>query len=141
MLDRPSAMAHKSSKKFIQIPNFFKSSSAWILIAGSTPTNNLGFMLRVNESGATVGNTYPSFAAFLNLLVPVAFVFAGIILLFLLIGGGFAIISSGGNAKSVESGKNQIMGAIIGFVIIFASFWIIQIIQAITGVRIIDSGL
>lgn len=134
-------MELQSLRKHLHIPIFFKTPSAWVLISASGPSNNLGFMLRVNEDGATIGNTYPTFSTFLNLLVPVAFVIAGIILLFLLIGGGFAIISSGGNAKSVESGKNQIMGAIIGFLVIFASFWIIQIIQAITGVRIIDSGL
>lgn len=92
-------------------------------------------------TGTTVGGTYSTFASFLNLFIPLAFIISGLILFFLLIGGGFSIIASGGNAKSVESGKNQITGAIIGFVIIFAAYWIIQIIQTITGVQIFNSGL
>ncbi len=89
----------------------------------------------------TVGDIYPNFASFLNLFIPLAFIGSGLILLFLLIGGGFSIIASGGNAKTVEQGKNQIAGAVIGFLLIFAAYWIIQIIQTITGVQIFNSGL
>ena len=90
----------------------------------------------------TLGNAYGSVSYFLNLLLPLVFVIAGIILFFLLIGGGFAIIASGGNAKSVEQGKGQITGAIIGFLVIFAAYWIIQLVTIITGVPILTgSGL
>jgi uncharacterized membrane protein (Fun14 family) len=51
------------------------------------------------------------------------------------------IISSGGNAKNVESGRNQLTGAIIGFLVIFAAYWIIQIIEKLTGVPILNSTL
>lgn len=103
---------------------------------------NLGPALKINDTNATsIATKYASVSAFLNLLVPLAFVIAGVILLFLLIGGGFSIVASGGNAKSVESGKNQIMSAIIGFVIIFAAYWIITIIELLTGVPILSSTL
>lgn len=108
---------------------------------GGANPQSLGTMLKINEKGATVASYYPAVSSFLNLLVPVAFIIAGLILLFLLIGGGFSIVASGGNAKSVESGKNQIMSAIIGFVIIFAAYWIIQIVQAFTGVPILNATL
>ncbi|MEP7167333.1 MAG: hypothetical protein ABI758_05110 [Candidatus Woesebacteria bacterium] len=106
---------------------------------------NIGDQLFLDQGGVNaVGGAqgkYATISSFLNLLVPLAFIIAGIILLFLLIGGGFAIISSGGNAKSVEQGKGQITGAVIGFLVIFAAFWIIQIIQRITGVPILNSTL
>jgi hypothetical protein len=108
---------------------------------GGLNSKDLGTMLKLNEKGATVGFTYPTIASFLNLLIPTVFVIAGIILLILLIGGGFSIVASGGNAKSVEGGKNQIMSAIIGFVIIFAAYWIIQIVQTFTGVKIFNATL
>lgn len=104
----------------------------------------LGPSLKLNDNGSgnNVAAVYPTVASFLNLLIPTIFILAGAILLFLLIGGGFSIIASGGNAKSVESGKNQIMSAIIGFIIIFVSYWIIQIIEKFTGVPILSgSGL
>ncbi len=105
------------------------------------PAQSLGTMLKINEKGGTIASSYPSVASFLNLLIPIIFVISGLVLLFLIIGGGFSIVASGGNAKSVESGKNQIMGAIIGFIIIFAAYWIIQIVQAFTGVPILNATL
>lgn len=102
----------------------------------------LGDALKINETGtASVASTYGTLSAFLNLLLPLVFVIAGIILFFLLMAGGFGIIASGGNAKSVEQGKGQVTGAVIGFLVIFAAYWIIQIIQAITGVPILNSPL
>lgn len=104
-------------------------------------SNYLGDMLKV-QNGVGVMARFSNIGQFLNLLLPVAFIIAGIILLFLLIGGGFSIVASGGNAKSVETGKNQIMGAVIGFLVIFAAYWIIQIIEKFTGVPILSgSGL
>lgn len=91
--------------------------------------------------GGTLKNSFSSVSSFINLLLPLSFIIAGLIFLFILIGGGFSIIVSGGNAKNVESGKNQIMGALIGFILIFASYWIIQIVEAFTGVKIFNPGL
>jgi hypothetical protein len=102
---------------------------------------DLGDTLKINETGTSVASVYGTLSKFLNLLVPLSFVIAGIILFFLLIAGGFAIIASGGNAKGVEQGRTQVTGAVIGFLVIFAAYWIIQIIQAITGVPILNSTL
>lgn len=88
-----------------------------------------------------VGERFSKVSDFLNLLVPAVFILASFILLFLLIGGGFSIIASGGNAKNVDSGKNAITGAILGFLVMFAAFWIIQIVQVVTGVNILGSSL
>lgn len=93
------------------------------------------------QFGRSVGDYYGSLSSFLNLLLPLVFIVAGIILFFLLIAGGFGIIASGGNAKSVEQGKGQVTGAVIGFLVIFAAYWIIQLIQVITGVPILNSTL
>lgn len=98
-------------------------------------------ILNPNKPSIGVGDRYNTVSFFLNLLIPLLFTVSGIILLFLLIGGGFSIIASGGNAKSVEGGKTQVTGAIIGFLVMFAAYWIIQIIQIMTGVSILKSGL
>lgn len=105
--------------------------------------NNIGCLLKLNtgspgQPAKSVGSYFSTTSSFINLFVPLIFVFAGIILFFLLIGGGFSIIASGGNAKNVESGKNQVTGAILGFLVIFAAYWIIQIIETITGVKIFN---
>jgi hypothetical protein len=51
--------------------------------------------------------------------------------------GGFLIISGGGDSKKTDEGKQALTNAIIGFVIIFTSYWLIQIIEIITGIPIL----
>ncbi len=80
---------------------------------------------------------YSSIGGFISSVLPNIFIAAGIILLFLLIFGGLMTIMNAGNEEAQEKGKNAITSAITGFIIIFASFWIIQIIQVLTGINIL----
>lgn len=79
---------------------------------------------------------YPDLGSLINVIVPNLFLLAGVIFLFLLILGGFSIISSG-SSKGVEEGQKKITTAIIGFLIMFSAFWIVQIVELITGIEII----
>jgi len=69
-----------------------------------------------------------------------AVAFAGIIVFLLFLLGGIAIIIGSGQAKpeSVEKGKKAVTAAIIGFIIIFTSYWIVRIIERVTGVDILQ---
>ncbi len=58
---------------------------------------------------------------------------AGVLLLFYLIMGGFSLMTSGGDPKGMQAAKGQISSALIGFVIVFAAYWIVQIIGIILG--------
>ena len=72
----------------------------------------------------------------INALIPYIFALAGIILLFLIIFGGFELLTSGGDPKKVESGKGKITHAIVGFIIIFVAYWLVQILETIFGIQI-----
>lgn len=76
---------------------------------------------------------------FISQILPNIFVFAGLILLGLLIMGGIRLISSAGNPEAQQKSKGMVTQAVIGFIIIFTAFWIIQIIQVITGVPILNT--
>ncbi|OGM55857.1 hypothetical protein A3F62_05580 [Candidatus Woesebacteria bacterium RIFCSPHIGHO2_12_FULL_44_11] len=54
------------------------------------------------------------------------FVIAGVLLLLYLLSGGFKLMTSAGDPKKIEGGKKIIMNAIIGFVIIFVAYWLVQ---------------
>jgi len=83
-----------------------------------------------------------SISILVSVLLKNALTIAGVVCLFLLILGGFSfIVSAGGDAKAKEKGKNTITSAVIGFVLIFAAYWIIQIVQILTGIKILNSGL
>ncbi len=71
-------------------------------------------------------------------IVKNAFVLAGIISFILLIFGGFNVIVAAGDAKKAQQGKTAITGAITGLLLVLGSFWIIQIIEVITGKQILS---
>ena len=42
------------------------------------------------------------------------------------------------NPEQAAKGKQAATAAVIGFIIIFASYWIIQLIQLLTGITILQ---
>lgn len=75
---------------------------------------------------------------FITAIFPYLFAAGGLILFVMLLWGSMEILLGAASPKSAESGKKRITTALIGFLILFASFWIMQILQRIFG---IDIGL
>jgi len=69
-------------------------------------------------------------------LIPYIFGIAGIALLLMIIFSGFQMLTSAGDPKALESAQKRLVNAIIGFVIIFAAYWIIQFIGKILGIEV-----
>ncbi len=67
-------------------------------------------------------------------VLPNIFVVAGLLFFFYLIFGGFKYLTSAGNEDAVEQAKKTITTAVIGLLIIFASYWIMWILQTVLGV-------
>jgi hypothetical protein len=59
----------------------------------------------------------------------VLFPLAGAILLAMLMWGGFEFITSFGDPKKAALGKTRITNAIIGIIIIFTAYWIVQLVD------------
>jgi len=74
-----------------------------------------------------------------SLFLSNAGIVAGVVFLFLLIVAGYTMINGAGSGdpKKFAQGKDIIIFAFIGFLIIFAAYWIIQIIELITGLDIV----
>jgi len=69
----------------------------------------------------------------------IVFPLAGIILFIMLVLGGFEMLTSVGNPEGIKKGQGRIVSALIGFVILFVAFWLMQIIQTIFGLTSIFS--
>jgi hypothetical protein len=95
----------------------------------------LGQAVKVDGT-RSLQDLYPTLGSLVNLIVPNLFILAGVIFLFLLILGGFSIIASG-SSKGVEEGQKKITTAIIGFLIMFSAYWVIQIVELLTGLTIL----
>ena len=78
--------------------------------------------------------------ALISIILKNVYVLAGVLLLVLLIFGGFSIImgSSQGDPRKAGQGQKAATAAVIGFLVIFASYWIIKLIEFITGVNIFN---
>ena len=77
---------------------------------------------------------------YVSAIITGAISIAGIILLFLLIGGGIGMISGAGKSdpKTVETGKKAATSALIGFIVVFSAYWIVKLIEQITGLSLIS---
>ncbi len=73
----------------------------------------------------------------ITLLIPYLFAFAGIGLLAYLVLGGFKLMTSSGDPKKVQEGQHMITNAFIGFLIIFFSFTIVNLVANLFGLDII----
>lgn len=84
------------------------------------------------RDGTPVKEVFNSTDDIINLIVRVLFVGAGMVLFFIIIAAGFALIK--GDSKDKDQAKTQMTGALVGFLIMFAAYWIMQIIQLVTGI-------
>lgn len=78
-----------------------------------------------------VGNQFSNLASVVSVFFRYVFAFAGIALLLYLLLGGFSYLTAMGDPKKAESGKQKITYAIIGFIVIFAAFWLTQLVDYI----------
>jgi len=63
---------------------------------------------------------------------------AGLVLLIMLITGGIGLMTSAGNPDKIKASYGRITHALIGFIIIFASYLIVQLAEVILGVTILS---
>jgi hypothetical protein len=78
--------------------------------------------------------------ALISIILRNVYMVAGLLVLALLIFGGISIIlgAGGGDPKKAGQGQKAATAAVIGFLIIFASYWIIQIIEVLTGIDVLN---
>ncbi len=72
-----------------------------------------------------------------SLFLNIAFMVAGLVLLIFIIIGGIGLIGSAGNSnpENMEKAKKTLTSAILGFVIVFASYWIVKLIAQLLGLQ------
>jgi hypothetical protein len=72
-----------------------------------------------------------------SLFVNIAFIAAGLILLFFFIIGGIGLMGSAGESdpQKAEQAKKTLTSAVIGFVIVFASYWIVKLMGQLLGIE------
>ena len=87
---------------------------------------------------SAVGGPF-SLGAIIRDLLPYVFGIAGFLIFLYIIWGGFQILTSQGDPKTVASGQQKITYAVIGLLVIFTAYWVIRLIARILSLnRIFD---
>lgn len=73
----------------------------------------------------------------ITIALPYLFIIGGLILFAMLLMGGFDIMTSMGSEEKVKGGYERIKNALIGFLLLFAVFWLAQIIQVLFKIPIL----
>ncbi|EKD67039.1 MAG: hypothetical protein ACD_48C00626G0003 [uncultured bacterium] len=91
--------------------------------------------------GSTEPIPYPTGFKFTNTASVVTgitnyvYVISGIVLLVVILSAGFTLLTSAGDAKAMEKGKKGLTNGIVGFVIIFVAYWLVQIAGIVFGIE------
>jgi len=75
----------------------------------------------------------------ISVVLDFAFPIAGIILFIMLIIAGFRMLVGATDSKSADEAKQMATSAVIGFVILFAAYWIAQLLQLVFGINILGN--
>ncbi len=97
----------------------------------SYPTDSEGNTFKFSD--AKIGDI-------ISALLPSVFTIAGLILLVILIFGGMGLMTAAGDPKKIEAAKGRITMAFVGFLIVFASYFIAQIVQVMLGVNFLGGS-
>ncbi|OGL52307.1 hypothetical protein A3K55_01525 [Candidatus Shapirobacteria bacterium RBG_13_44_7] len=89
-----------------------------------------------------LAQTFPNVATLVSLFLRGALTLSGLILLVLIIVGGLGFIANaGGDPKKLAQSQAVVTNAVIGFLIVFLAYFIIQLIEVITGLNILNPTL
>lgn len=95
--------------------------------------------------GGTALSTPTGFAtnmgSVINGVLSFVMVIAALLVFFYLIWGGIEWITSGGDKGKTESARNKITAAVIGIIILAASFAILQLVITFLGFGSVDEAL
>ena len=101
--------------------------------AGEEASIDLGECLTLSNN-TTIKSVYSEPAFLVNLIVRNLFVLAGVLLFLYAFYAGFLFVSQG--KKGMEQAQKMATTAVIGFVLLFSAYWIVQIVQLLTGVNV-----
>ena len=63
------------------------------------------------------------------------FPLAGFILLAYLVIAGYQWMTSQGDPKGLEQARNNILYALIGFIVLFSAYWVVKIVATVLGIQ------
>ncbi|MFA5025162.1 MAG: hypothetical protein WC503_01455 [Candidatus Shapirobacteria bacterium] len=96
--------------------------------------------MALNNTAVLPQNPIPQFnnpGSLISALLPYIYGFAGLALFVMLIWGGIILMTAAGDPAKSKEGYGKITAGLIGFMIIFVSYFVAQIVEVALGVKIL----
>lgn len=91
----------------------------------------------LDSNGTMVRSVYNNTGSLINIIVRNLFIVAGILFFALIVFSGFKLIFMGDKAKALNSVKQYLTTGVIGLLIMFVAYWVVQLIEILTGGNIL----
>lgn len=91
----------------------------------------------LTERGVAGSGKFDNIGTAITSLLPFVFIIGGIVMGGMLIIGGFDILTSMGSEEKLKAGSERIKNALIGFLLLFGSYWLAQIAQVLFKIPIL----
>lgn len=78
------------------------------------------------------------FAEFLPKMIGLGFLIGALIFFFIMIVGAIQWITSGGDKNGLEAARSKILNALVGVILLFATFAIVKVIENFFGINILS---
>ena len=91
-----------------------------------------------NAAGGKKYDKLADIGSLVSLFIKIVFAVSGVIILVFIIMAGIGLIAGAGSndPEKIEKGKQSATSALIGFVVVFVAYWIVQLIELWTGMKI-----
>lgn len=107
----------------------------------TTVAQAVGNNINLTPPGQFTNLTAITPAGLVSAVIGIIMIIAGLVFFFMLILGGIKWITSGGDKAQTESARSQITAALIGLVIVFSAWAIIELINTFFGVNLLSLEL
>lgn len=93
--------------------------------------------LKITQTNPALVQQFSTPGGIVSRILLFSFPIAGLILFVMSVWGGFEILAGAHNKKSMDAGRQRVTAAIVGFLLLFSSYWIAQIVEYIFGLSIL----
>lgn len=92
----------------------------------------------LSPTGEFANLTNITFGGIISALIRLILIIAAIVFFFILVIGGIRWIMSGGDKANTEAARNQITAALVGLVIVFAAWAILELIRIFFNIDLLQ---
>lgn len=79
---------------------------------------------------------YETLFPWLSVILKNIYVLTAVVLFLMIFVAGLGMITNAGNVEKQKESSKTLSSAVIGFIVLFLSYWLIKIIEYLTGIQI-----